>query len=66
MLLLIPIISFFLSLITTWFIKQICIYHGIVEPPRKDRWHESPVAKFGGVAMFLAFIVSYLADSNQF
>ena len=58
--LLIPIISFFLSLIITWFIKQVCIYHGIVELPRKDRWHESPVAKFGGIAIFVTFIVSIL------
>ena len=58
--LLIPILSLFLSLITTWFIKQICIYHNIVEFPRKDRWHDSPVAKFGGIAIFFTFIVSIL------
>ena len=58
--LIIPLISFFLSLIITWFIKQVCIYHGIVELPRKDRWHESPVAKFGGIAIFVTFIVSIL------
>ena len=58
--LLIPLISFFLSLIITWFIKQVCIYHGIVELPRKDRWNKSPVAKFGGIAIFVTFIVSIL------
>ena len=63
MYLLIPLISFFLSLIITWFIKQVCIYHGIVELPRKDRWHESPVAKFGGIAIFVTYIVSiFLLD----
>ena len=58
--LIVPILSFFLSLITTWFIKQICIYHNIVEFPRKDRWHENPVAKFGGIAIFITIIVSLL------
>jgi len=58
--LIVPILSFFLSLITTWFIKQICIYHNIVEFPRKDRWHERPVAKFGGLAIFFTFIISIL------
>ena len=58
--LLVPILSLFLSIITTWFIKQICIYHNIVEFPRKDRWHESPVAKFGGIAIFFTFIISIL------
>jgi len=57
---LIPIISFILSIILTWFIKQVCIYHNIVELPRKDRWHKIPVAKFGGIAIFITIIVSLL------
>ena len=59
----IPLISFCLSLIFTWFIKQVCVYHGILEFPQKDRWHENPVAKFGGIAIFVSFIFSiFLID----
>ena len=59
----IPVISLLLSIIATWFIKQICIYHGIVEFPRKERWHKNPVAKFGGIAIFIAILVSiFLLD----
>ncbi len=55
---LIPIIAFIISLITTWFIKEVCIYHGLVEMPQKNRWHKKPVAKFGGIAIYFSFIVS--------
>ena len=57
---LIPIIAFFISLITTWFIKEVCVYHRLVELPQEDRWHEKPIAKFGGIAIFFTFIVSIL------
>lgn len=28
--------------------------------PREDRWHKKPTALFGGIGIFLAFIISYL------
>jgi UDP-GlcNAc:undecaprenyl-phosphate/decaprenyl-phosphate GlcNAc-1-phosphate transferase len=33
----------------------------LVAKPRSDRWHSRPTALFGGVAIFLAFLLSYLA-----
>jgi UDP-GlcNAc:undecaprenyl-phosphate GlcNAc-1-phosphate transferase len=32
----------------------------LVARPRADRWHKRPTALFGGVAIFVAFLVSYL------
>jgi UDP-GlcNAc:undecaprenyl-phosphate/decaprenyl-phosphate GlcNAc-1-phosphate transferase len=33
---------------------------GLVAKPRADRWHRKPTALFGGVAIYLAFLVSFL------
>lgn len=54
------IIAFFTSLISTWFIKEICLNHGIVEIPQKDRWSNRSVAKFGGIAIFISIFLSLL------
>ncbi len=34
--------------------------YGMVATPKTDRWHKKPTAMFGGVAIWLAVVVSYL------
>lgn len=34
---------------------------GWVVAPREDRWHQKPTAVYGGVGIFIAFMVSFLA-----
>jgi UDP-GlcNAc:undecaprenyl-phosphate GlcNAc-1-phosphate transferase len=34
--------------------------YGLVAAPKTDRWHKQPTAMFGGVAVWLAVVVSYL------
>ena len=58
--LLLGIIAFSISLISTWFIKEICLSHGIVEMPKADRWNSRSVAKFGGVAIFISLLLSLI------
>jgi UDP-GlcNAc:undecaprenyl-phosphate/decaprenyl-phosphate GlcNAc-1-phosphate transferase len=36
---------------------------GWVVEPRQDRWHKKPTAVYGGVGIFIAFMVSFLATS---
>lgn len=58
---LIPVLtSFALSIILTPIIKRIAIVNGYVAKPRQDRWHKKETALFGGVAIFLSFIIPYI------
>jgi UDP-GlcNAc:undecaprenyl-phosphate/decaprenyl-phosphate GlcNAc-1-phosphate transferase len=37
---------------------------GLVAPPRPDRWHRKPTALLGGVAIWVGFVVAYLAHRD--
>lgn len=54
------LLAFFLSLFFTPIVKKIAIAKGCVAKPREDRWNKKETALFGGVAIFLSFIFSYL------
>jgi UDP-GlcNAc:undecaprenyl-phosphate GlcNAc-1-phosphate transferase len=53
-------LALFLSLFFTPIVKKIAIAKGCVAKPREDRWHKKETALFGGVAIFLSFVFSYL------
>ncbi len=50
------LISFFL----TPFVKKIALSRGHVARPKKDRWHKKDTALFGGIAIFLSFVIPYV------
>lgn len=41
-------------------IRKICIAKGWVSYPRKDRWHQRPTPRLGGIGIFFAFILSVI------
>jgi UDP-GlcNAc:undecaprenyl-phosphate GlcNAc-1-phosphate transferase len=52
--------AFLISLILTPSLIMMAHRIGIVSHPRTDRWHQSPVALLGGVAIFSGFITAAL------
>jgi UDP-GlcNAc:undecaprenyl-phosphate/decaprenyl-phosphate GlcNAc-1-phosphate transferase len=44
----------------TFGVRALARARGWVAKPRTDRWHRSPTALFGGIAIFAAFLASYL------
>lgn len=61
--------SWVVALVLTWGMIQVATKRGWVAKPRALRWHTRPTALFGGVAMFVAFIVAsalFLPSSPAF
>jgi len=50
--------SFILSLLFTYIVKKTALKYGGVAKPREDRWHETPTALFGGIAIYLSFLIT--------
>jgi len=48
------------GLMLTLAVRSVAQRFGVVAAPRDDRWHKRPTVLLGGVAIFLAFAVSYL------
>ncbi len=46
-----------LSLLLTAVLRRILLRVGAVDFPRRDRWHQRPVARPGGPAMFLSWLL---------
>ena len=65
---------FFLSFLLSSILTPIVIYFSrkasLVALPRPDRWHKSPTALYGGVALFFSFIIPFflfnIAFSKQY
>lgn len=53
-------IAFVASVPLTLGVRTLARRLGAVAKPRADRWHRKPTALFGGVGMFLAFLISFL------
>jgi len=49
---------FFLSLVFTPIVRALAMKFGIIAYPRADRWHKNPTALMGGIAIYLAFLVT--------
>jgi UDP-GlcNAc:undecaprenyl-phosphate/decaprenyl-phosphate GlcNAc-1-phosphate transferase len=51
--------SIFFSFLLTWFIRNVAMGRGWVAPPIQERdLHEIPLPRLGGMAIFLAFLMS--------
>ena len=57
----IMLISLVLSAALTYLVREVAQKFGFVAKPKLDRWHKKPTAVLGGVAIFLATILIYLA-----
>ena len=52
--------SAIMALGLTPLVRAVARGYGMVAKPKTDRWHKQPTAMFGGVAIWLAVVVSYL------
>lgn len=43
-------------------VRRFCLRQGYVAQPRDDRWHRKPTPVLGGLAIFLAFVISVAAS----
>src|SRR5262249_23097043 len=58
----VPIVSaFVLAVVLTPAVRALARRWGVVAQPQRDRWHEQPTALLGGVAIFLAVVVTQIA-----
>jgi len=53
-------IALVVSLVATLGVRTLARRLGWVAKPRPDRWHRKPTALYGGVGIFLGFLVAYL------
>ncbi len=51
--------AFAISILLTPVIKRIAVIKGQVAKPKGDRWHKKETALFGGIAIFISFIIPY-------
>ncbi|HEV2915771.1 MAG TPA: hypothetical protein VGX92_20990 [Pyrinomonadaceae bacterium] len=54
------VISFGLALLLTPVVRALARRWGLVARPKMDRWHKKPTAMLGGVAVFLAVVITYI------
>ncbi|MBU1147599.1 MAG: glycosyl transferase [Candidatus Omnitrophica bacterium] len=52
--------SFALSIFLTPLVRRIALSRGYVAKPTNDRWHKTETVLFGGIAIFISFIVPYV------
>ncbi len=64
MTLLFPGISFAICLILTPIVRQIALKRGWMACPAEDRWHNTPTALFGGIAIYLAVAIPLFVISD--
>ena len=50
-----------LALLLTPAVRSLARRYGMVAKPKTDRWHKAPTAMMGGVAIWLAVVISYFA-----
>ena len=56
-----PAVSLALALALTPILRALSVRLGFVARPTTDRWHKRPTAMMGGVAIWIAVIVTYLS-----
>lgn len=52
--------AFILSVGITPMVRWVAIRYGYVAQPKEDRWHKSPTPAFGGIAIFVSFLIPVL------
>jgi UDP-GlcNAc:undecaprenyl-phosphate GlcNAc-1-phosphate transferase len=60
----IPLLAFFLCLVTTPLVRRIALKKGWIDHPSEQRWHKKPTALLGGIGIYvgLAGAIFFLAD----
>ncbi|HLN97070.1 MAG TPA: hypothetical protein VK208_01170 [Pyrinomonadaceae bacterium] len=53
--------SAIIALALTPLVRALARRYGMVAKPKTDRWHKKPTAMLGGVAIWLAVVISYFA-----
>ena len=53
-------LAFALALAATALVRAVARKYKLVAKPRADRWHTKPTALFGGVAIYLGFMLAFL------
>ena len=56
--------SFAISILLTPVIRRIAISRGYIAKPKIDRWHKRETALFGGIAIFVSFVIPYVIFVN--
>jgi len=56
-----PAVSFSLALGLTPVVRRLARHWGFVAKPKIDRWHKKPTAMMGGVGIWLAVVLTYVA-----
>src|SRR5438105_202035 len=56
-----PIFCFALAVALTPVVRALALRFGFVAKPKLDRWHKKSTAMMGGVGIWLAVIVTYIA-----
>lgn len=54
-------LAFVLAIVLTPLVRTLARRLGIVAKPKTDRWHKEPTAMLGGVAIWVAVVISYVA-----
>jgi len=54
---LLPLSSFFLTLLLVPLVRRLATRWGCVSPPSTERWHRRPTSYLGGVAFFVGFLL---------
>jgi UDP-GlcNAc:undecaprenyl-phosphate GlcNAc-1-phosphate transferase len=55
------IATFIPGMLLTLAVRRFARQRGIVAQPREDRWHQKPTALLGGIAIYGAFLLGWLA-----
>jgi UDP-GlcNAc:undecaprenyl-phosphate GlcNAc-1-phosphate transferase len=58
-------VGLFSSFILTYCVRESARRRGLVAKPRADRWHKKPTALFGGVGIFLAFMLALVLNPPE-
>ncbi|CAN5765395.1 hypothetical protein BH20ACI4_BH20ACI4_14450 [soil metagenome] len=58
-------VSFLLSVLLTYLVREFARKKGIVANPKSDRWHKKPTAMLGGLAIFLTTVIVALVFVPQ-
>jgi UDP-GlcNAc:undecaprenyl-phosphate GlcNAc-1-phosphate transferase len=58
-------IAFAASVVLTLLVRTAARWRKLIAKPRPDRWHKKPTALFGGVAIYAAFVLTFLVRSPR-
>lgn len=60
----VPIVSFLITILFVPVVKRIALKYNIISYPKIDRWHKKPVPLFGGLAIYISTILSFIFFSR--